>query len=127
MRIDIDESDLDGFNNNAKIKLRETTEKFVSDLIEEAHRLESKTNSVGGTPEVTSSNVSDASILITKGLSQKKTGIGSKVSRIVAALLPLAVGAMYDSQKLQDGTYMFMFIGVVTASIIAVTLSILTE
>ncbi|HHX8351848.1 hypothetical protein R7P67_16160 [Vibrio sp. Vb0937] len=127
MRIEIDDDDLEGFNDNAKNKLRETTEKYVSDLIEEAHRLESKTNSVGGTPEVTSSNVSDANILITKGLSQKKAGIGSKAVRIVAALLPLAVGAMYDSAKLQDGTYMFMFIGVVTLSIIAVTVSILTE
>ena len=127
MDIEIEEEDLVGFNDLAKEKLKESTTEFVSKLIEESHRLESNNNTSGGTPEVTSSNVSDANILVTKGLSKKKKGLGSKILRIFAALLPLVVGAMYNSTKLQDSTYMLAFVFVVAVSIITVTISIMVE
>jgi len=127
MDIEIEEEDLVGFNNLAKEKLKESTTEFVSRLIEESHRLESNINTSGGAPEVTSSNVSDANILVTKGLSKKKKGWGTKILRIFAALLPLVVGAMYNSTKLQDSTYMLAFVFVVAVSIIAVTISIMVE
>lgn len=91
MEIKIDDNELVGFNHLAKDKLNEATSQFVSKLIEESHRLESNSNTTGGVPEVTSSNVSDANILVSKGLSKHKKGIGSKILRIFAALLPLVV------------------------------------
>lgn len=127
MEIEIEDDALVGFNDLAKEKLKESTSEFVSKLIEESHRLESNSNTSGGAPEVTSSNVSDANILVSKGLSKKKKGIGSKILRIFAALLPLVVGAMYDSTKLQDSAYMLIFVCVVALAIIAVTVSILVE
>jgi hypothetical protein len=127
MDIELEESDLDGFNGQAKSKLKEAATSFVSDLIEESNRLESKNNSSGGEPEVTSSNVADADILVRKGLSQNKKGYGTKAIRIIAALLPLVVGAMYDSTKLQDSAYMLIFVIVVTAAIIMVTISTIME
>ena len=127
MEIEIEDDALVGFNDLAKEKLKESTSEFVSKLIEESHRLESNSNTSGGTPEVTSSNVSDANILVSKGLSKKKKGIGSKILRIFAALLPLVVGAMYDSTKLQDSAYMLIFVCIVALAIIAVTVSILVE
>ena len=127
MEVEIDESDLVGFNDLAKSKLKESTNEFVSKLIEESHRLESNSNTSGGTPEVTSSNVSDANILVSKGLSKKKKGIGSKILRVFAALLPLIVGAMYNSTELQDNVYMLVFVCVVAIAIITVTVSIMVE
>ncbi|MEO2281356.1 hypothetical protein [Pseudoalteromonas pernae] len=127
MEIEIEDDELVGFNDLAKEKLKESTSEFVSKLIEESHRLESNSNTSGGTPEVTSSNVSDANILVSKGLSKKKKGIGSKILRIFAALLPLVVGAMYNSTKLQDSAYMLVFVCVVALAIITVTVSILVE
>jgi hypothetical protein len=127
MEIEIDESDLVGFNTQAKAKLKESTKDFISDLIEESHRLESKSNTSGGAPEVTSSNVSDANILVTKGLSHTKKGLGSRVIRIIAALLPLIVGAMYNPTNLQNSAYMLTFVVVVTLAIIMVTISTMME
>ena len=127
MELEIEDDELVGFNDLAKEKLKESTSEFVSKLIEESHRLESNSNTSGGTPEVTSSNVSDANILVSKGLSKKKKGIGSKILRIFAALLPLVVGAMYNSTKLQDSAYMLVFVCVVALAIITVTVSILVE
>lgn len=127
MDIEIEEEDLVGFNDLAKTKLKGATKEFVSKLIEESHRLESNSNTTGGSPEVTSSNVSDANILVTKGLSKQKKGWGSKILRVFSALLPLVVGAMYNPTKLQDSAYMFAFVCVVAVAIIAVTISIMME
>lgn len=127
MEINIRDEDLEGFNTLAKSKLKEETQSFVSDLIEEANRLESKSNSSGSGPEITSSNVNDAAILIRKGLSERKKDWKSKVVRIIAALLPLVVGAMYDSTKLQGGGYMLVFVVIVAAAILMVTISTIRE
>lgn len=127
MEIKIEDDELIGFNSLAKEKLQQATGEFISKLIEESHRLESNSNTTGGAPEVTSSNVSDANILVSKGLSKQKKGLGSKILRIFAALLPLVVGAMYNSTRLQDGSYMFVFVCVVALAIVTVTVSILVE
>ena len=127
MDINVKDEDLEGFNAHAKSKLKEATLSFVSDLIEESNRLESKNNTSGSGPEITSSNVNDAAILVRKGLSAQKKGWKNKIVRIIAALLPLVVGAMYDSTKLQDGAYMFTFVVVVAAAILMVTISTIME
>jgi len=127
MDINVKEEDLEGFNAQAKLKLKEATLRFVSELIEESNRLESKNNSSGSGPEITSSNVMDATEMVRKGLYAQKKGWKSKFVRIIAALLPLVVGAMYDSTKLQDGAYMLTFVFVVAAAILMVTISTIME
>ncbi len=127
MDINVKDEDLEGFNAQAKAKLQESILSFVSDLIEESNRLESKNNTSGSGPEITSSNVNDAAILVRKGLSAQKKGWKNKIVRIIAALLPLVVGAMYNSTKLQDGVYMFSFVIVVAAAILMVTIATIME
>ena len=50
-----------------------------------------------------------------------------KVLRVVAAVLALVVGIMYDKTRLQDGVYMSLFILLIAATIITVTISTLKE
>lgn len=127
MEIQISENDLKGFNNKAKGKLSEAATEFVGDLIEESNRLESTRNTTGDDPEITSSMVNDARILIRRGLTQPKKGIGLKALRISAAVLSLLVGMLYDSTKLQSSGYMVFFIVVITAAILTVTISTIKE
>ena len=127
MDIEILDENLKGFNSQAKVKLSEATTEFAGDLIEESNRLESSRNTTGNEPEITSSMVNDAQVLIRRGLTQPKKGIGLKILRVVAAVLSLLVGVLYDSTKLQNGGYMLLFIGVITAAILTVTISTFKE
>lgn len=127
MDIEILDENLKGFNSQAKVKLSEATTEFAGDLIEESNRLESSRNTTGNEPEITSSMVNDAQVLIRRGLTQPKKGIGLKILRVVAAVLSLLVGVLYDSTKLQNGGYMLLFIGVITAAILTVTISMFKE
>lgn len=127
MDINISNEDLKGFNEQAKAKLSEAATEFIGDLIEESNRLESSRNTSGNDPEITSSMVNDARILIRRGLAQPKKDFGLKILRIAAAVLSLLVGVLYDSEKLQSGGYMLLFIGVITAAILTVTISTIKE
>lgn len=127
MDIEISDNDLKGFNNQAKAKLSEAATEFIGDLIEESNRLESTRNTTGSDPEITSSMVNDARVLIRRGLAQPKKGMGLKILRIAAAVLSLLVGVLYDSEKLQSGGYMLLFIGVITSAILTVTISTIKE
>lgn len=127
MEIKISENDLKGFNGKAEAELAEAVAEFVGDLIEESNRLESSVNTTGDDPEITSSMVNNARVLIRRGLAQPKKGVGSKIFRVAAAVSSLLVGILYDPIKLQSGGYMFLFICVVTAAILMVTISTIKE
>jgi len=127
MEIIVPDDDLKGFNEKAKSKLEEASKEFVNDLIEESNRLESSRNTSGDDPEITSSMVNDAIILIRRGLAQPKKNLLIKGLRVLAAVLSLLVGVLYDKTKLQDSGYMFLFIAVITAAILTVTIATIKE
>lgn len=127
MQIDVDDNSLAGFNDPAKNELKKSAVEFVEELIKESNRIEATRNPASGNPQVTSSMVLDAAILVRRGLSQPKKKLGVKVLRIVSAVLSLAVGFAYDAAKLQDKTYMLVFVIVVAAAIISVTISTIME
>ncbi|MGJ8698242.1 MAG: hypothetical protein ACSHYF_18115 [Verrucomicrobiaceae bacterium] len=108
-------------------KLKGATAEYATDLIEEANRIETGRNSAGGTPEVTRGMVNDAKVLLRRGLGVPKKSMGVKILRVIAAVLSLAVGIMYDETKLQSGGYMALFVLVVAAAILTVTISTIKE
>ena len=127
MQIQIPDQDLKGFNEKAKEKLSQATTEFISDLIEESNRLEASRNTTGDDPQITSSMVNDARVLLRRGLSLPKKGVGIKSLRVISAVLSLFAGMLYDTTKLQDSGYMLLFIVVITAAILTVTISTIKE
>lgn len=127
MQIDVDNTALKGFNAQAQQELARSAGAFVEDLIKESNRIESSRHQASGDPQITSSMVSDATVLIRRGLVQPKKRWGAIVVRILAAVFPLIAGFLYDPVKLQQPTYMLIFVLVVTASIITVTISTILE
>jgi hypothetical protein len=121
VQLDLDDRSLGGFNDPAKDELKKATVTFASDLIQEANRIESVRNYNSGNPQITSSMVSDAVMLVRGGLIQPKTKWQIKALRVLAAVLTLIVGNLYDATKLQDSTYMLTFILVTVVAIFAVT------
>jgi hypothetical protein len=123
MQIEISDADLAGFNNQARERLAAVTLEFAEELVEEANRIETGRNTTHGEPEITSSMVHDAELSIRRGLSAPRKSRGSRILRIAGAVLSLFVGIIYNATKLQGAGYMFLFISVVTAAIICVTIS----
>ncbi|MCD2165679.1 hypothetical protein [Comamonas koreensis] len=127
MQIDVEDKKLVGFNDPARHALTKSIGEFIDDLVKEANRIEATHNPSSGAPQITSSMVGDAAVLIRRGLARPKRKIGAKVLRIVAAVLSMAVGFSYDAAKLQDKTYMLIFVVVVALAILAVTISTIME
>lgn len=125
--IQIPDDDLKGFSGEARDHLKKATGEYATDLIEEANRIEAGRNSTGGPPEVTRGMVNDAKVLLRRGLGVPKKSWGMRILRVVAAVLSLCVGIMYDETKLQSGGYMLLFILAVTVAILSVTISTLKE
>lgn len=125
--IQISDSDLNGFSDQAKATLKEAILEYSSQMIEEANRLEAGRNSTNGPPEVTRGMVSDAKIFLQRGMGSPKRNLGLKMLRIIAAVLSLAVGFMYNDTKLQNSEYLLIFIIVIAVTIFVVTISTLKE
>lgn len=127
MQIDLDDKALQGFNEPAKKELEKASLTFVTDLITESNRIEASRNPGSGNPQVTSSMVADAAVLIRRGLARPRKRIGAKLVAVLAAVLSLLVGFLYEPTKLQDQTYMLTFVVVIAIAIIAITVSIIME
>lgn len=125
--IRIDDSEINGFNNQAQTVLKTYIESFSNDLITEANRIESGINTTSSTPEITSSMVNDANIFMRRGLIQPKKNVWVKVLKIGSSVLSLAVGIMYNPTKLQDSFYMACFIVLLVVTILVVTISTMKE
>lgn len=130
MTVDIQVTDdaLAGFNQQAQNRLKEALESYSSDLVSEANRIEAGRRSSEGPPEITSTMVEEAEILVLRGLAQPKRRIGSVILRVVAAALALGTGVMVDKEALQEsGGYLFLFILAITATILTTTISIVRD
>ncbi|MNH34175.1 hypothetical protein D3C79_947520 [compost metagenome] len=107
--------------------MKAAIEEFSSELIDETNRLEAGRNASKGAPEVTRGMVTDAKIFLKRGLVSPKKGFWPKITQIISAILSLLVGVMYNDTKLQDSAYLLLFIVVVTATILTVTISTFKE
>ena len=127
VEVRIPDDGLTGFSEQAQKLLKEATAEYATDLIEEANRIEAGRNSTSGPPEVTRGMVDDARVLLRRGLGVPRRGWGSKVLRVLAAVLSLGVGVSYSKSGLQNSGYPLSFILLVAAAILAVTISTLRE
>jgi len=127
INIDIEEPDLDGFNDQARTELKDSILSFSNDLIAESNRLESSFNTASNGPEITSSIVRDAKVLLRHKISKPKKSKQKIVIKLGASILSLAVGVMYDKELLQNGFYLILYILVIGGAILLTTLTILNE
>lgn len=127
LEISIPDEDLVGFSEPAKNHLKNSIESFCASLVTEANRLEAAGNITNGAREITAAMVNDASMIKNRGLSRPKPAKKTVAAKILSAILPFSVGIMYDSTKLQENSYLVMFILLIAAAIFAVTFSVLSE
>jgi hypothetical protein len=125
--IRVEDTELAGFSDPAKEGVKKAGEDFLKKIIVEANRLESVQNSGGGPVEITKGMVATAAMFQNHAVGPQKTSLTIKLLRIAAAALSLAVGIMYDKDRLQDAIYLLVFVLVIAAALLATILSTLKE
>ncbi len=101
--------------------------RYAGDLLKEASRLEAANKSTGGAPEITSTMVKDADILLRRGYarpSRKPLLIGAQ---LVATVGGFATGLLADMDKLRDPNTLVLFVVLLAVTITAVVLALVKE
>jgi hypothetical protein len=125
--INIPDNNLQGFNQQARDELKKGIEDFSNDLIAESNRLEASLNTTSNGPEITSSIVADAKVLLRHKINKPKKGIGKTILKIGASLTSLLAGIMFHKESLQDNGYLVLYIVVIAIAILLTTLTVFKE
>lgn len=127
MYLPIEEESFIGFTQRAKSALTAASTRFTRDLVAEATRLEAGVGGDTQKPEITGKMVRDAETLLRMNQYQARPTIGTRLLRILAAVLPLLVGVLFDKESLSDSLYL-TGIGVLFAcAILTVTLAVIRD
>lgn len=126
--IEVDESKLNGFTKKAIDQIQVVLGKHAKLLMNEIYHLEQgRRHSRSADPEITVEIVTDASMLVTRGISNKSTGLSVKIIRIFAAFFSVIAGMMYNKEELQQQHYLLIFLIVMVVTITFIVLSVLKE
>lgn len=125
--INIPDKDLQGFNQNARDELKKSIEEFSNDIIAESNRIEGSINTTSNGPEITSSIVADAKVLLRHKISKPKKGFGKIVLKIGASIFSLLSGIMYNKESLQNNGYLVLYIVVIAVAILFTTLVVIKD
>ena len=113
--------------DRAAAEYQDAVERYAGDLLKEASRLEAANKSTGGAPEITSTMVKDADILLRRGYarpSKKPLLIGAQ---LVATVGGFITGLLADMDKLRDATTLVVFVVFLAITIAAAVLALVKE
>ncbi len=123
----VTQADLQVLKGQAQTALDEAVERYRTDLFTEASRLEAALNSAGKTPEITSSMVKDAELLIRRGYAKRPKSAWLLVCKVGSAVGGFATGILADAEKLKDPKTLVIFIIVLSTTIVATVVSAMKE
>jgi hypothetical protein len=104
-------------NTPAQAELERCVSRFRDELVVEASRLEAAANSGTGDPEVTSSMVRDADLLLRRGYRRARITKGMVAVKIGAVVGSFLTGLLADFDKLANPRWLTAFILLLAVSI----------
>ncbi len=110
LQISIPDDDTKYLNQPAKAELETSVRKFSDELLREASRLEAAGNTTGGSPEITSSMIKDATLLLRRGYRKPKKVWWLVAAQVAAVVTTFITGLLADLDKLKDPRLMIAFI-----------------
>lgn len=119
MAIDINlpDDDVQHLNPPARQQLQANVEDYIDQLLEESSRLEAVQRTSEGDPEINSSMVKDAALLIGRGYQRQKKPGWLRACQIVATLSALLTGFVFDFERLKDPIMLVVFVLILAAAI----------
>jgi hypothetical protein len=125
--LNVSEHLLKHLNAQARAEAKTKIETYASDLLEEASRLETASSANNAEPQITSSMVADADLLLRRGYRrarQTKLVLAGKIGAPTGALL---AGFFTDAEKLKDPLMLFLFVVLIIFTVTATVLIVVKE
>jgi len=122
IQIQISDSDLTGYSQQAKVEFENATESYIRALLKEIKNVEEiRHRTSGGVPDVSIGMVTDACITLRSRFGGESPGWGRKAIRFFASALPFVVGLMWDAPwAVNPSGKLLYFLAAVVAIIFAV-------
>ena len=111
----------------ARTALQVAVEQYSVDLLHEASRLEAAQNSGTADPEITSTMVQDAALLLRRGYSKPKKTRSFMTAQLLAPLGGVGVGFFSDAEKLKSPLMLLGFIVLLSLTITATVIVVVKD
>lgn len=100
---------------------------YAVDLLQEASRLETSSRTADADPQITSSMVADADLLLRRGYRQVRRGHWLTAAKIISPLGALVTGLFADTEKLKDPAVLVIFVICIIVTATSTVLTVVKE
>lgn len=114
-------------NGPAGTELERCVERYQAELLAEAGRLEAAAHTADTEPEITSSMVRDADLLLRRGYRKPKQSNGWIAAKITALVGSFLTGMLADLNKLTHPKALITFIVILSVTIVFSVITTLKE
>lgn len=114
-------------NRQAESHYKKAVEGYAEDLLKEASRLEATAKSGTGDPEITSTMVKDADLLLRRGWVRPAKKPYLILAQIIATIGGFLTGLLADMDKLKDVVTLVVFVVLLTVTITATVVAVLKD
>lgn len=132
LQVTVRDEDVRYLNEPAKAELLSAIAKYSEELLQEASRLEAAIKTTPGDPEITSSMVKDATLLLKRGYSRHSRSYRLLGVQVLAALSTFVTGILANaifsnSDRLKDPVTLLSFLLLIFLAITSTTLVLFME
>lgn len=114
-------------NQQAANQYKHAVEGYAEDLLKEASRLEATAKSSPGDPEITSTMVKDADLLLRRGWVRPAKKPLLIASQLLATIGGFLTGLLADMDKLKDAATLVVFVVLLTVTITAAVVALMKD
>ncbi len=110
LNIIIPDEDTKYLNPPALTELESSIRKFSDELLKEASRLEAANKTAAGNPEIISSMIKDAYLLLRRGYRKPQKTVWLVGAQVISVITTFVTGLLADFDKLKEPNAMIIFI-----------------
>ncbi len=114
-------------NQPAEAQTIAALKRYADDLLAEASRLEAVLKTTSGNPEITSSMIKDADLLLRRGYRKPRKSRRLIGSQIIAPVSGFLTGMLADLKLLAEPQWLVAFVIVLTVTITSTVIVVLKE
>ena len=114
-------------NGPAVTELQTLLMRYSDDLLAESSRLEATTKTSTGNPEITSSMIKDADLLLRRGYRRPKKNWYQITAQILAPLFGVITGLLGTKENLKDPAMMVLFIICLIITIFSTVITVVKD
>lgn len=97
-------------NAPAEAEIEKRINQYAMDLLREAGRLEAAVNATGGNPEITSTMIADADLLLRRGFRKPRRSVGLILGKVFNPIGGMCAGMLADGDKLTNPVLLVLFV-----------------